>query len=174
MLKNMRPGSVLVDLRSIQGGCAETSRATTHHDPIYVKRRDPLLRPNMPGAYARTSKALSNATAALLGLLADLGLEEACKKQPAAARRDQTRDGRMTYAASPKLHGLKTNPRSKRVAERGWVCGKPTSARPGLLLSDSGFSPKTGNQSNYEKLSAFWQRCAFRGASKTKLFHCAG
>src|SRR5205085_3556922 len=85
MLRTMRPGSVLVDIAIDQGGCAETSRATTHHDPIYVE--EDVIHycvANMPGAYARTStQALSNATARYVELLADLGLEDACKKQPA-------------------------------------------------------------------------------------------
>ena len=109
MLKKMRPGSVFVDIAIDQGGCAETSRATTHHDPIYVEEGvTHYCVANMPGAYARTStQALSNATARYVELLADLGLEGACKKQPALLGGINTRDGRMTYAAVAEAHGLK-------------------------------------------------------------------
>src|SRR6266403_902976 len=78
MLKKMRPGSVFVDIAIDQGGCAETSHATTHQNPVYVK--EDVVHycvANMPGAYARTStQALSNATARYAELLADLGLED--------------------------------------------------------------------------------------------------
>jgi alanine dehydrogenase len=109
MLKKMRPGSVLVDIAIDQGGCAETSRATTHHNPIYVEEGvTHYCVANMPGAYARTStQALSNATARYVELLADLGLEEACKKQPALLGGINTRDGRVTYEAVAEAHGLK-------------------------------------------------------------------
>src|SRR5881227_3159512 len=108
MLKKMRPGSVFVDIAIDQGGCAETSRATTHHDPIYLEEEViHYCVANMPGAYARTStQALSNATARYVELLADLGLEDACKKQPALTGGINTRDGKVTYAAVAEAHGL--------------------------------------------------------------------
>ena len=108
MLKLMKPGSVFVDIAIDQGGCAETSRATTHHDPVYVEENvTHYCVANMPGAYARTStQALSNATARYVELLADLGLEEACKKQPALVGGINTRDGRLTLQAVADAHGL--------------------------------------------------------------------
>src|SRR5678809_374998 len=85
MLRIMRPGSVFVDIAIDQGGCAETSHATTHQNPVYVK--EDVIHycvANMSGAYARTStQALSNATYRYVELLANYGLEGACKKQPA-------------------------------------------------------------------------------------------
>src|SRR5436189_1166193 len=95
MLKAIRPGSVLVDIAIDQGGCAETSRATTHHDPVYVEEGvTHYCVANMPGAYARTStQALSNATARYVELLADLGQEAACRKQPAVLGRINARQG---------------------------------------------------------------------------------
>ena len=109
MLKKMRPGSVFVDIAIDQGGCAETSRATTHQDPVYVE--EDVIHycvANMPGAYARTStQALSNATARYVELLADLGLEGACKKQPALTGGINTRDGRLTLQAVADAHGMK-------------------------------------------------------------------
>jgi alanine dehydrogenase len=108
MLRKMRPGSVFVDIAIDQGGCAETSRATTHHDPVYVEEDvTHYCVANMPGAYARTStQALSNATARYVELLADLGLGGACKKQPALLGGINTRDGKLTIPAVGEAHGL--------------------------------------------------------------------
>jgi alanine dehydrogenase len=112
MLKKMRPGSVFVDIAIDQGGCAETSRATTHEAPIYVEEEvTHYCVANMPGAYARTStQALSNATARYVELLADLGLEGACKRQPALTGGINTRGGKITYAAVAEAHGLPFEP----------------------------------------------------------------
>jgi alanine dehydrogenase len=109
MLRKMRPGSVFVDIAIDQGGCSETSHATTHQNPVYVKEEvTHYCVANMPGAYARTStQALSNATARYAELLADLGLEGACQKQPALIGGINTRDGKVTYAAVAEAHGLK-------------------------------------------------------------------
>jgi alanine dehydrogenase len=108
MFKRMKPGSVFVDIAIDQGGCAETSRATTHHDPVYVE--EDVIHycvANMPGAYARTStQALSNATARYVELLADLGLDGACKKQPALIGGINTRDGRLTSQPVAEAHGI--------------------------------------------------------------------
>ncbi|MGI9113467.1 MAG: alanine dehydrogenase [Chthoniobacterales bacterium] len=108
MLRRMQPGSVFVDIAIDQGGCAETSRATTHEDPVYFEEGvTHYCVANMPGAYARTStQALSNATARYVELLADLGLEGACKKQPALVGGVNTRDGRLTIQAVAEAHGL--------------------------------------------------------------------
>src|SRR3954465_12497062 len=85
MLRRMRPGSVLVDIAVDQGGCAETTRPTTHHDPVFVE--EGLLRycvANVPADSPRTApQALTNVTYRFIELLADNGLEEACRKQPA-------------------------------------------------------------------------------------------
>src|SRR5436190_18699539 len=83
MLKRMKPGSVLVDIAIDQGGCAETSRPTTHVDPVYVEEGvTHYCVANMPAAYSRTAtQALTNVTYRYIQLLADLGLDEACKKQ---------------------------------------------------------------------------------------------
>ncbi len=109
MLRKMKPGSVFVDIAIDQGGCAETSRATTHTDPVYVEEGvTHYCVANMPGAYARTStQALSNATARYVELLADLGLEAACKKQSALTGGINTRDGKLTNQPVAEAHGLK-------------------------------------------------------------------
>ena len=109
MLKKMRPGSVLVDISIDQGGCAETSRPTTHLDPVYIEEGvTHYCVANMPAAYARTAtQALTNVTYRYIELLADLGLEEACRKQPALIGGINTRDGRLTCRAVAEAHGLK-------------------------------------------------------------------
>jgi len=109
MLKKMKPGSVLVDISIDQGGCAETSRPTTHLDPVYVEENvTHYCVTNMPAAYARTAtQALTNVTYRYIELLADLGLEEACRKQSALIGGINTRDGRLTCRAVTEAHGLK-------------------------------------------------------------------
>jgi len=101
MLKAMKTGSVLVDIAIDQGGCAETSRPTTHLQPVYVEEGvTHYCVANMPAAYARTAtQALTNITYRYVELLADLGLDEACKKQPALIGGINTRDGKLTCHA---------------------------------------------------------------------------
>ena len=109
MLKAMKAGSVLVDIAIDQGGCAETSRPTTHLQPIYVEEGvTHYCVANMPAAYARTAtQALTNITYRYVQLLADLGLDGACKKQPALIGGINTRDGKLTCRAVAEAHGLK-------------------------------------------------------------------
>ena len=108
MLQKMKRGSVLVDISIDQGGCAETSRPTTHLDPIYIEEGvTHYCVANMPAAYARTAtQALTNVTYRYVELLADLGLEGACKKQPALMGGINTRDGRLTCRAVAEAHSL--------------------------------------------------------------------
>ena len=108
MLRRMRPGSVLVDIAIDQGGCAETSHATTHHDPVFVEEGvTHYCVANMPGAYARTAtQALTNVTYRYLETLADFGLEEACQKNPALTGGINIKDGKIMYQAVAEAHGL--------------------------------------------------------------------
>ena len=108
MLKAMKAGSVLVDIAIDQGGCAETSRPTTHLQPTYVEEGvTHYCVANMPAAYARTAtQALTNITYGYVELLADLGLDEACKKQPALIGGINTRNGKLTCRAVAEAHGL--------------------------------------------------------------------
>jgi alanine dehydrogenase len=112
MLRKMKPGSVFVDISIDQGGCSETSRPTTHLDPVYVE--EGVIHycvANMPAAYARTAtQALTNVTYHYVELLADLGLEGACKKQPALIGGINTRDGHLTCQAVAEAHTLKYEP----------------------------------------------------------------
>jgi alanine dehydrogenase len=112
MLRKMKRGSVFVDISIDQGGCAETSRATTHLDPVYVEEGvTHYCVANMPAAYARTAtQALTNVTNRYVELLADFGLEGACKKQPTLIGGINTRDGRLTCKAVAEAHGLKWEP----------------------------------------------------------------
>jgi alanine dehydrogenase len=108
MLRRMRPGSVLVDIAIDQGGCAETSRATTHHDPVYVEEGvTHYCVANMPGAYARTAtQALTNVTYRYLEMLADYGVEEACQKFPALTGGINIQHGKVACKAVAEAHGL--------------------------------------------------------------------
>jgi alanine dehydrogenase len=109
MLRKMKPGSVLVDISIDQGGCAETSRPTTHLQPTYVEENViHYCVANMPAAYARTStQGLTNVTYRYVQLLADRGLEEACKQQPALVGGINTHDGKLTCRAVAEAHGMK-------------------------------------------------------------------
>src|SRR5437773_4799076 len=112
MLRKMKPGSVVVDIAIDQGGCAETSRPTTHLDPVYVEEGvTHYCVANMPAAYARTAtQALTNITGRYVELLADRGLEGACNKQPALLGGVNTRDGILTIQAVAEAHGLPYTP----------------------------------------------------------------
>ena len=100
-LKTMKPGSVLVDVAIDQGGCFETSHATTHQDPIYEV--DGVLHycvANMPGAVARTSTlALGNATLPFLMALANKGWKRACAEDEHLLNGLNVHAGKLTYAA---------------------------------------------------------------------------
>lgn len=84
MLRLMREGTVVVDIAVDQGGCIETTRPTTHEDPVFTE--EGVIHycvANMPGAYARTStQALTSVTLPYLQLLATNGLERACARAP--------------------------------------------------------------------------------------------
>ena len=112
MLRRMRPGSVLVDIAIDQGGCAETSRPTTHENPIYVEEGvTHYCVANMPGAYARTAtQALTNVTLGYLEFLADLGLSEACRRQPTLISGINVLDGLLTHKAVAQAHGMAWQP----------------------------------------------------------------
>jgi alanine dehydrogenase len=112
MLRLMRPGSVLVDIAIDQGGCAETSRPTTHENPVFVEEGvTHYCVANMPGAYSRTAtQALTNATNRYVELLADHGLVEACRRQPAIVSGINVMAGKVTNLAVATAHGLRYSP----------------------------------------------------------------
>ncbi len=107
-LSEMKPGAVLVDVAIDQGGCFETSRATTHADPIYqVDGVQHYCVANMPGAVARTSTiALGNATMPFMIALADKGWRQACADDPHLLAGLNLHAGKLTYYAVGKALGI--------------------------------------------------------------------
>ncbi|WP_043529268.1 alanine dehydrogenase [Litchfieldella xinjiangensis] len=107
-LGDMKPGSVLVDVAIDQGGCFETSRATTHAEPTYVV--DGVVHycvANMPGAVARTStQALTNATLPFVMALADKGWKQALSDDPHFRPGLNVHQGQVTYPAVAEAFGL--------------------------------------------------------------------
>ncbi|MEL7099804.1 MAG: alanine dehydrogenase [Pseudomonadota bacterium] len=107
-LGTMKPGAAIVDVAIDQGGCFETSKATTHEDPIYEV--DGIMHycvANMPGAVARTSTlALGNATLPFLLALADKGWRQACADDEHLLAGLNVHAGRLTYYAVGKALGL--------------------------------------------------------------------
>jgi alanine dehydrogenase len=112
MVAGMKDGAVLADVAIDQGGCAETSRPTTHSEPVYaVEGVTHYCVANMPGAVPITStKALTNATLPYVEAIADFGLREAVARDPALARGVNVVDGKVTYEAVADAHGLDFQP----------------------------------------------------------------
>jgi len=112
MLKSMKPGSVFVDIAIDQGGCAETSRPTTHDNPVFFE--EGVLHycvANMPGAYARTAtQALTNVTYPYIENLADHGLREACRRHTGLMPGVNVFEGEITCQAVAEAHGLPYEP----------------------------------------------------------------
>ena len=112
MVRGMKEGAVLADVAIDQGGCAETSRPTTHSEPVYtVDGVTHYCVANMPGAVPITStKALTNATLPYVEAVADHGLAEAVARDPALAHGVNVLDGKITYEAVADAHGLDYQP----------------------------------------------------------------
>ena len=108
MLKTMKRGSVLVDIAIDQGGCFETSRPTTHENPVY--EIDGVIHycvANMPGAVARTSAfALNNATLPFVLKIANQGAETAMKSDPHLANGLNVSGGKVRHQAVAEALGL--------------------------------------------------------------------
>ena len=115
MVAGMKEGSVLADVAIDQGGCAETSRPTTHSDPVYtVEGVTHYCVANMPGAVPITStKALTNATLPYVEAIADYGLAEAVARDPALAR------GVNVVGGKGHLRGGRRRARPRLPAARG-------------------------------------------------------
>ena len=112
MVSGMKEGAVLADVAIDQGGCAETSRPTTHSEPVYsVEGVTHYCVANMPGAVPITStKALTNATLPYVEAIAEHGLREAVARDLALARGVNAVDGKITYEAVADAHGLDYQP----------------------------------------------------------------
>jgi alanine dehydrogenase len=112
MLKTMKPGAVLVDVAIDQGGCFETSKATTHGDPIYTV--DGVVHycvANMPGAVARTSTmALTNATLPYAVEIANKGWKKAMQESNEIKLGANVVDGKVTYEAVAEAFDLEYTP----------------------------------------------------------------
>jgi alanine dehydrogenase len=118
MLAGMKESSVLVDVAIDQGGCAETSRPTTHDDPVYtVEGVIHYCVANMPGAVPITStRALTNVTLPYAEEIADHGLLEAIRRDRSLARGVNVLGGRITYEAVAEAHGLEYTPLDDALA----------------------------------------------------------
>jgi alanine dehydrogenase len=112
MLKSMQKGSVLVDVAIDQGGCFETSRATTHSDPIFeVEGIVHYCVANMPGAVAKTSTiALTNATLPYAVQIANKGWQGAMRENPEIKLGANVMKGKVTYQAVAETFGLEYTP----------------------------------------------------------------
>ena len=118
MIAGMNAGAVVVDVAIDQGGCFETSRPTTHSDPVYVV--DEVIHycvANMPGGVPITStKALTNATLPYVEAIAGHGVRGAVEADPALAKGVNVLGGRVTYAAVAEAHGLEYTPLTDALA----------------------------------------------------------
>ncbi len=112
MIASMKEGAVVVDVAIDQGGCFETSHATTHAEPVYVV--DGVVHycvANMPGAVPITStKALTNATLPYVEAIANKGMRTAVADDPALAKGVNVIEGKLTYEAVADAHGLDYTP----------------------------------------------------------------
>jgi alanine dehydrogenase len=112
MLKTMKKGAVMVDVAIDQGGCFETSKATTHTDPIYTV--DGVVHycvANMPGAVPKTSTlALTNATLPYAAEIANKGWKKAMKENPEIRCGANVVQGKVTYKGVAEAFGLKYTP----------------------------------------------------------------
>ena len=113
-LKNMKRGSVIVDVAVDQGGCSETTHPTYHDDPVFTV--DGVVNycvANMPGAVPRTStQALMNATLPFGLFIADNGLEKACRLHDSIAKGVNTYNGACTYKSVADAFGFTYTPLS--------------------------------------------------------------
>jgi len=112
MIKLMKPGSVVVDVSVDQGGCVETTRPTTHSNPIY--QVDGVIHycvANMPGAFGRTSTfALTNVTLPYILEIAEKGWRRAARAKPEIVKGLNLVHGHVTYPAVAKAHGMECVP----------------------------------------------------------------
>jgi alanine dehydrogenase len=118
MVSTMRPGSVMVDVAIDQGGCFETSKPTSHSDPVFdVDGVIHYCVTNMPGAVPRTSTlALSNVTLPYGLSLANLGVTAAVARDAALAKGVNVIDGRVTYAGVAEAFGMQYVPLEEVLA----------------------------------------------------------
>jgi alanine dehydrogenase len=118
MLREMKEGSVFVDVAIDQGGCAETSRPTTHDEPVYTA--EGVIHycvANMPGAVPITStRSLTNVTLPYVEAIAAHGAIAAIRDDPALARGVNVLGGRVTYEAVAEAHSVEYTPLDDALA----------------------------------------------------------
>ena len=116
-LKEMKQGSVIVDVAIDQGGCFETSRATTHESPVFIEEEVVhYCVANMPGAVPRTSTfALTNATLPYAIQLASMGAAEAIRSSPQLASAANAIGGKLTCEAVAQAFGMPWMPPSEAI-----------------------------------------------------------
>jgi alanine dehydrogenase len=118
MIQRMKAGAVVVDVAIDQGGCFETSKATTHSDPVYVV--DGVTHycvANMPGGVPITAtKALTNATLPYVEAIADHGLRDAVARDPELAKGVNVHYGKVTHQAVAQAHELDYTPLEDALA----------------------------------------------------------
>ena len=112
LVGQMKPGAVVVDVAVDQGGCFETTKPTTHSDPVYMV--DDVLHygvPNIPGIVPRTATvALTNATFPILSRLVSAGVQQAIRSDPGLAKGVNLMEGKVTCRAVAEAHGLRFHP----------------------------------------------------------------
>ena len=119
----MKPGAVFVDVAIDQGGCGESSRVTSHDDPVFIE--DGVVHycvGNMPGAVPRTSTiALTNATLAYGLQIANFGLEEACRRNEVIYSGINTYDGKLTCQVDKNNPPKECSLEETRAFIRNWI-----------------------------------------------------
>ena len=112
LVAKMQPGSVIVDVAVDQGGCCETTRPTTHSDPVYVV--DGVVHycvTNMPGIVPHTStQALTNSTLPYIVRIASEGVEKAIRSDLGLAKGVNVMNGKITCRGVADSHGLRFTP----------------------------------------------------------------
>jgi len=112
VVSRMKPGAVVVDVSVDQGGCFETTRPTSHSDPVY--QVDGVLHycvPNMPGIVPRTATfALTNATLPFIVRIAAAGVERAIRSDPGLAQGVNVANGKVTCKGVAEAHGMRFDP----------------------------------------------------------------
>jgi alanine dehydrogenase len=112
VVARMKPGSVVIDVAVDQGGCFETTRPTSHSDPVYLV--DGVLHyavANMPGIVPRTSTlALTNATLPFIVRLASAGVQRAVRSDPSLAQGVNVINGKVTCKGVAEAHGMRVEP----------------------------------------------------------------
>lgn len=112
LVAKMQPGSVIVDVAVDQGGCCETTKPTTHSNPVYlVNGVVHYCVTNMPGIVPHTStRALTNATLPYIARLASEGVANAIHSDPGLAKGVNVMNGKITCQAVAESHGLRFTP----------------------------------------------------------------